>query len=929
MSSHEKNSLPLHTTQELLSILESTASAICIFKGPEFIYEFTSREYRRIVGHRNFLGRPLLQVVPEVKDQKIYQILQKVYKSGLAQSGKEAPVHLQDARGQMQVGYYDFHFQPLFDPEGRVEGILQTSIDMTEKVLERQTVKETKDQVENERENLRNLFRQTPEMVCILRSPDHIFEFVNEAHIRALGFDATGMTFREAQPESVEVHSILDKVYRTGETAELHEIPVTVTGRLRYFNLTYSARRDLSGRINGIMILGVEVTDQVLTRARLIEGEAKFKTITDSLPQMVWSSSPDGKVDYFNKRWYEFTGRAEDDLTNLQWAKFLHPDDLTKTRQAWDLCMKTGQPLEVENRIRNKSGEYRWVLARALPVHSPDGKIVRWMGTSTDIQDQKIAAENLAKAKAETEQVLKELEGKTALLETILEQMPMSVIFAEAPSGKLIFTNKQFRKVWRHDFIPSDNVQGYKAYIAFHPDGRRYQGKDWPLARAIEKGETVIAEDVDVLLGDGTRGTLRLSAAPVRNNKGEIIAGVVLTENVTDRKQAEKDLRQAKEDAEKANQLKSAFLANMSHEIRTPLGAILGFTDLLMDPQTEPGERESYHAIIRRNGEHLSALINDILDLSKIEAGQLQIEKVPTPITGLASEICGLLQVKAREKGLNLSTYEDDNIPASIVTDPVRIRQVLTNLIGNSIKFTRSGDIKVHVSAPDPEHVLFQVQDTGIGMSVEDSKSLFLPFSQADVSITRKYGGTGLGLALSKRLAKALGGDLILKASVPGQGSTFEFIVRNQSRPEKTCFQVTEDKAYWHASNPPENIQGLKILLVEDSKDNQVMISQMLSKSGVVLDLAPNGQEGLKKVEDCNYDLVLMDLQMPVMDGFTAVQKMRERGFRKPILAITAHAMNEARSQCLNAGCTDYMAKPIHRNELIEKIALHSGRPLH
>jgi len=904
--------------------------------------------------------------------------------------------------------------------------------------------------IENERANFRNLFKQTPEMVCILKGPDHVFEFVNEAHVRALGFDATGRSVREAQPESVEVHGILDEVYRTGVTAKLFEIPVTVTDRLRYFNLTYAARRDQDGEISGVMILGTEVTEQVLARRELRESqellsfalssaqmgpwsvdlktgkvslsdeasqifgslnqyenvhfgvdefihpddrenvrrvltaaiasasqyedeyriirkdgvvrwlsargrvrldqsgyptsltgvviditqrkmaeeslrlsESKFRTITDAMPQMVWSTPPNGEPDFYNQRWYEFTGVREGSTDGPEWVNVIHPDDQQRASETWMKAVATGQPYEIEYRLRHNSGGYRWVLGRALPVTDDKGNVIRWMGTCTDVHEQKLSAEQLSKSKLETERILRELERKSAFLETIIEQMPMAVVFAEAPSGKLIFANSQLNQVWRHGFIPADNVEEYREYIGFHPDGRRFEGKDWPLARAMTE-KRVVAEDCDVLLGDGTRGVLRIIGAPVKNEKGEVIAGIVLSEDITEQKRNEAELNRAKVEAESANQMKTAFLANMSHEIRTPLGAILGFTDLLKDPSIKESDRLSYLEIISRNGEQLTAIINDILDLSKIEAGYIAVETLKVSPRAIVEDAASLLKIRAFDKDIQLNLIFEETLPSTIGTDPTRLRQIVFNILGNAIKFTHQGGVTIRTGyrrQTDKRGALFvEVSDTGIGISEDQQSRLFKVFSQADETMTRKFGGTGLGLVLSKRLAEALGGSLRLLRSAPSQGSVFSIEI--EDRLAKAFGSAAVGPAT-RDDKQPVDLSNVHVLVVEDSPDNQNLVLRILSKRKAEVTVADNGLEGVNKAINGDFDLILMDVQMPVMDGYTATQTLRAKGFEKPIIALTAHAMNEVQSRCLEVGCTDYLPKPLNSKDLLEKIAKH------
>jgi signal transduction histidine kinase/ActR/RegA family two-component response regulator len=476
-------------------------------------------------------------------------------------------------------------------------------------------------------------------MVCILTGPQHLFEFVNEAHVRVLGFDSTGQTVREAQSESVEVHGILDNVYQTGKTAELHEIPVTLGGRLRYFNLTYAARRDDENKVNGVMILGTEITEQVLSRA---------------------------------------------------------------------------------------------------------------------------------------------------------------------------------------------------------------------------------------------------------------------------------ELEHAKREAELASDAKSIFLANMSHEIRTPLGAITGFSDLLLRTFPDNSAASGYISRIKRNSAQLGRLIDELLDLSKIEAKRLDIERMPVNLSAAIEDAFSAVSLQAKEKGLEFIVNRLTPIPELAMTDPTRFRQILINLVGNAIKFTERGKVSVDLSVQkkaEQNFLALSVSDTGIGLSADQQARLFQPFAQADNSITRKYGGTGLGLALSRELARLLGGDVLLEKSLVNQGSTFVVTValgtdaeiKEANRPRKS--EIAADNSI---------LKDYRILVVDDSIDNQELMGFYLDQVQAKYEFAGDGEEAVKKTQSAQYDLILMDLQMPKMDGYTAFKAIRGQGNRIPIIAVTAHALKTERDKCFEAGFNEYVTKPIN-----------------
>ena len=404
------------------------------------------------------------------------------------------------------------------------------------------------------------------------------------------------------------------------------------------------------------------------------------------------------------------------------------------------------------------------------------------------------------------------------------------------------------------------------------------------------------------------------------------------TEELT---QANKRLAEEKEKAEQASRAKSAFLANMSHEIRTPMTAILGYADTMLEPDQTLSDRVECLQIIRRNSNHLLELINGILDISKIEADKMTVERVATDLPAIVSDVVSLMRPRALEKGLTFTLDLVGSLPRQILTDRLRLRQVLLNLIGNAIKFTEHGGVKLSVSCDrrkDRLMVQFEVIDSGIGIASEQLAGLFQPFSQADDSMTRRFGGTGLGLAISKRLVALLGGDIAVK-SQDGQGSTFTVrIDGGPARDAEMLEGMTEATLPRSVSTPlPENwTLPARILLVEDGPDNQRLIAMYLRKAGAHVTIAENGRVGVQKVIQAAeaatpFDLVLMDMQMPELDGYGATSELRRRGQTVPIVALTAHAMAGDRDKCMSAGCTDYLTKPVDRALLLRTIAHYLG----
>jgi PAS domain S-box-containing protein len=418
-----------------------------------------------------------------------------------------------------------------------------------------------------------------------------------------------------------------------------------------------------------------------------------------------------------------------------------------------------------------------------------------------------------------------------------------------------------------------------------------------------------------------------IHAAPVRRNEAvEHLIGTI--EDITERILAERALSQARTDAEAANVAKSQFLANMSHEIRTPMTAILGFTDLLGEATIPDDVRREHVSTIRRNAQHLLGIINDLLDISKIEAGRMSVESIECSPAEIISSVATLMKTPAEAKGLSIHLEYAGPIPATIRSDPTRLRQILLNLVGNAVKFTHRGSVTLRVAIdqtqkPGFPQLRIDVIDTGIGMPESALSKLFIPFSQADDSMTRRFGGTGLGLTISKRLAQLLGGDISVTTS-QGSGSTFSVVISTGPLKNATWIERPGAPTVREESHSPAGPATLhaRILLAEDGPDNQRLICFHLKRAGIQVTSVQNGQEAVDHFASSNapteaFDLILMDMQMPVLDGYAATRKLRELGVRIPIIALTAHAMADDRQKCLDAGCDDYATKPIDAAALI------------
>ena len=648
--------------------------------------------------------------------------------------------------------------------------------------------------------------------------------------------------------------------------------------------------------------------------------QSRYEAFLNSTSSIIWTTDPRGNFIVPQISWQRFTGQTWDDHQGDGWLRALLPEDRAELAALWSKPAGKQSSYRVHGHIWHAESEsYRPVITEAVPVFDQEGQILEWVGTVSDIHEQRIAEESLSAAEAESSRQKRELE----------------LIYDTAPVG-MGLVDREYRYLRINDTLARINGISREAHL-----GRvcfelvpGIADRIKPLYdQVFQTGKAVKNQEVrgKTPASDKERCWL-VNYHPMTHRNGEVWGVSSIVQDITARKEMEEALRDSEQQASQANLAKSEFLANMSHEIRTPMAAVLGYADVLLGHLKDPDNRNCV-MIMKRNGEHLLELINDILDLSRIEAGKLEVDLNEASLRELVADVQTLMQVRADEKNLMLNVKFTGQVPEKIVTDATRLRQILINLIGNAIKFTDQGEVRLVIRLlPDSDKPIieFAVQDTGIGMSADQIQRLFKPFSQGDSSVTRAYGGSGLGLAISKRLVQMLKGQLKVKSEV-GQGSIFRIRLPAGSIKGIPLIEsgILERKTEGAEGVSKVHRLNCRVLVVDDRREVRHISHHFLEKAGATVITAEDGQQGIDMAliaRDAGdpFDVILMDMQMPHVDGLKAIAELRAADLVTPIIALTADAMKGDRERCLQGGCDDYLSKPIDHAQMVEMVWRYS-----
>lgn len=759
---------------------------------------------------------------------------------------------------------------------------------------------------------LKVLFDQTSYFAAVL-DLDGTLTDVNELALSQCGYeraDVIGKPFWETAwwSGSQEVQSrIRNAVYRAAKGESYHsELPYWLAdGTERVNDFIMTPVIDETGKVIYILPTGLDVTERKRQEQALLNSKRRSDALIAASAQIVWTASANGKVTEDSPSWRRFTGQTLEEWLGDGWLQAVHPKDQQRVIERWKQAVETIEPFNIEYRLRHHTGDWRWTAVRAVPQLGLNGSVTNWVGMNSDVTRQKRLQSKIAENEKRLKMALKA--GQMAAWEWTPK--------------KSIWTDVLYELLG----IPTDVVATpEKFFECVHPDDRDELVQAWEGATA---GRKSYDHEFRIIRPSGEVRWLAGVGHVERNKAGEVRRIYGLNWDITSKHRAVELLQERERQAQQASVAKSQFLANMSHEIRTPMTAVLGYAELLAAKE-EDAERMGHILTIKRNGKFLLEIINDILDLSKIEAGKIDVSTERFELHRVIADVRSTMYVRAREKQLDFRVDFEDKIPAEIESDPKRIRQILVNLIGNAIKFTQQGEVRLAVRYLKESGPMIQLDviDTGVGIAEDQQVHLFQPFSQADTSVSRKFGGTGLGLAISQRLANLLGGEITC-CSVPQQGSTFSCTVRAGEVTGAPLIQPileTPDEA--PAKDQSDRLQQRRILVVDDRRDVRFLTRRILTDAGADVETAEDGIEALEKVEAVTsaneaWDLILLDMQMPRLDGYQTAARLREMQFTSPIIALTADAMQGDMDLCLQSGCNAYLSKPIDAKQLIDMVA--------
>ena len=737
---------------------------------------------------------------------------------------------------------------------------------------------------------------------------------------------------RPIQPnEAASFHAIFDIIVQQA-------VMTLVQKQNEILHHSETTTREMNERLLVSSIRQHELIQQSLEAQKaLVESEQRFRALADNIDQLAWTCDRLGNVTWYNQRWLEYTGLSFEEMKGWNWSKVQHPDHVNRVVERVRESSETGEPWEDTFPLRGKDGRYRWFLSRAVPIKDETGAIARWVGTNTDVTEQRGAADALRES---TERYRK-----------LFQSVPAAVFDCDR-NGVLQDYNRRAEEYWGRSPKRGDPAERYcGSYKLYHPDGTPLPHEATPNVDVLRDGRA--RENVEVIIErpDRSRMLALCNFLPLTNAEGEITGSIVCFTDISERKRFE-DEREAhlaneqilRMQAETANRAKDLFLATLSHEMRTPLNAIVGWMSILRGVNCDEADMQEGLDVIDRNTKAQVQLIEDVLDVSRIVSGKLRLEIKPCDLADTIRAGMEVVRPAAEAKDITLEARLDPvpgHPPFVAFCDSARIQQVIWNLVSNAVKFTPKGGTVGVSLAREQSSLRIQVSDNGQGMSPELLPFVFERFRQADSSSRRKFGGLGLGLSIVKHLVEMHGGTVEARSAGEGKGATF--IVR---LPIKAVWldesDSARDDAPANGDGQPESaaalpgvrLDGLRILVVDDEADARRLLSKVLEGTGAVVTTAASAAEALELLFNANPDVLVSDLGMPDRDGYDLIRQVRagkagQAGIHPrdlPAVALTAFVHKDDARQALLAGFQVHVPKPVDPHDLTAVIASLAGR---
>ncbi len=754
------------------------------------------------------------------------------------------------------------------------------------KALEESTVSNKK--LKESEDQFRSIFDGVNDAILVETPTGDVLD-VNKRACEMFGWDKEEFLTKTIQyMVPPDVFATIPEVQDETTVSKTHFETINMRAKGELFPVSITARIQVISGEKRLLIVARDITEQKKAEEEL---HKLSRAITYS-PTSVVITDVDAKINYVNPAYLEGRGYSEDEVLG-QYATFLY-SDLHPQEFYMDIWKKVsgGDMWRGEVGSRTRSGETTWDAVSIAPIFDADGKITNFVGVMEDITANKRLLEETEKAKEELQ-----------TLSRAITQSPAAIVITDL-KGTIEYVNPAFTKItgYTEEEVLGNNPRVFQS--GYHSS--EFYKVLW---ETISTGKTWRGD----LRNKSKTGKLfweSASISPVANAEGEIKHYVAVKEDITLRKKATEELERAKEAAEAAAQAKTDFLANMSHEIRTPLNAIYGMTSLMLDtPLNE--EQQDFIKTIRGGSDTLLSIINDILDFSKIEAGKMELEEQPFRLISCIEDVLDLLAEKSAKKMLDLAYIIEDGVPPLVIGDVTRIRQILVNLLNNALKFTDKGEVVVLLKSmlleKDQYELQFSVRDTGIGIPEDKQDRLFQSFSQVDSSTTRKYGGTGLGLVISKELAEKMGGRMWVESDV-GKGSTFHF----------TIIAKAEDAAPLIANEQHPNLNGKRVLIVDDNATNRLILVKQTKSWGMKPKAVETGDEALTLFEQEDFDIAILDMQMPEMDGFTLAERISDMDITNALPMIILTSIKREKTRASDSKIAAFLNKPIKRSNLFK-----------